>query len=276
MLPGFSKDELFMAIEGFTSGSHNRSDEAFTVADLEEFKMDNFIDAQKKTKQTVDEEDMDEGKIGAGEVTEPDMIDDEEQSGATTTTKKTMPTKKTTITTTITTKGTIPTKKATITTTTTTKGTMPTKKTTTTKYSKTTKKDMNSNKSTNNSPFKNLEPYEDEMDVNEEDPENPEDDRGMETELVDGELEAEDPPMEPEDIVAEESSAGIEGFTGSATANEYYLKTFLKALLITFICFVLCHPYTGKVFTKFVRGIHKDILVFILLFVLIYIVLAAF
>ena len=262
MLPGFSKDELFMAIEGFTSGSHNRSDEAFTVADLEEFKMDNFIDAQKKTKQTVDEEDMDEGKIGAGEVTEPDMIDDEEQSGATTTTKKTMPTKKTTTTTTTTTttKKTIPTKKTT--------------KTTTTKYSKTTKKDMNSNKSTNNSPFKNLEPYEDEMDVNEEDPENPEDDRGMETELVDGELEAEDPPAEPEDIAAEE--AAVEGFTGSATANEYYLKTFLKALLITFICFVLCHPYTGKVFTKFVRGIHKDILVFIVLFVLIYIVLTAF
>jgi hypothetical protein len=261
MLPGFSKDELFMAIEGFTSGSHNRSDEAFTVADLEEFKMDNFIDAQKKTKQTVDEEDMDEGKVADKEVTEPDMIDDEEQSGATTTTKKSMPTKKTTTTTTTTTtKKTIPTKKTT--------------KTTTTKYSKTTKKDMNSNKSTNNSPFKNLEPYEDEMDVNEEDPENPEDDRGMETELVDGELEAEDPPAEPEDIAAEE--AAVEGFTGSATANEYYLKTFLKALLITFICFVLCHPYTGKVFAKFVRGIHKDILVFIVLFVLIYIVLTAF
>jgi hypothetical protein len=270
MLPGFSKDELFMAIEGFASGSHNRSDEAFTVADLEEFKMDNFIDAKKKTKQTLDEEDMDEGKVGAGEVTELDMIDDEEQSGATTTTKGTMPTKKTTTTTT--TKGTMPTKKTT--TTTTTKGTMPTKKTTTTKYSKTDKKYMNSNKSADNSPFKNLEPYEDEMDVNEEDPENPEDDRGMGTELVDGELEAEDPPAEPEDIAAEE--AAVEGFTGSATANEYYLKTFLKALLITFICFVLCHPYTGKVFTKFVRGIHKDILVFILLFVLIYIVLAAF
>ena len=48
MLPGFSKDNQFMAIEGFSVGTHNRSDEAFTVADLEKFRSENGLDTVPK------------------------------------------------------------------------------------------------------------------------------------------------------------------------------------------------------------------------------------
>ena len=307
MLPGFNieKDEQFMAIEGFTSGLHNRSDEAFTIADLEKFKLDNF---DNTIPQEEDEYEEDEPitTIGITTTTKPSKGKAlEKEGGATkyTTTTKYRPTRPTTTT--------IPT--------TTTKQTVytgPTTTTTTTKFDTdqarnnpydkastskpTTSKPATSKPSTSkpatNSPFRNLEPYDDDMletdmaaTEEEDDPENPIDDRGMSDEIPTDE---EDTPLvegestEDEELNADKDMEVTEGFTGSILAHESWLNTFLKALLLTFIVFVLMHPSTAKILTNLTGklsgklggnlSVYREILLSGLFFVLAYIIIIAF
>lgn len=284
MLPGFNidKDDQFMAIEGFTAGLHNRSDEAFTIADLEMFK------------------DEKSPKTSYAETTKNEMSKDMtllKESGSTTTkpTTTTTTTKPKTTNRTTTTK---PTTANTGPTTTTIKfdkkqgrNNPKPKKTTTTTTTTTKPSDVvssNNNLTNDNSEsaFRNLEPYEDDENsetpvemsatMEEEDPENPIDDRGM-----DDEMSAE--VTDEEAIVEEESSdmddtSITEGFTGSMHAHESWLTSVLKALLLTFIMFVLMHPSSAKILSKFggKMGGYKEIWLCIIFFILAYVIIIAF
>jgi len=290
MLPGFNieKDEQFMAIEGFTSGLHNRSDEAFTIADLEKFKLDNFDNTRPQADE--DEEDEPTTTTGVTTTTKPSKgktFEKEGKSTKYTTTTRYKPTKPSTTT--------IPT--------TTTKQTVytgPTTTTTTTKfdtyqarinpYDKTTKSanTKSANTKSANSPFRNLEPYEDDMleadmaaTEEEDDPENPIDDRGMSDEMPTDEEDTsvvEGESNEDEELSADKDIEVTEGFTGSILAHESWLNTFLKALLLTFIVFVLMHPSTTKILTGLTGklGVYKELVLSGLFFVLAYIIIIIF
>lgn len=297
MLPGFNSNDQFMAIEGFTNSFHNRSDEAFTVSDLEEFQAANNIELPSVSNNTVNKKPQNKTGLSKQnideEVNSEEELNDNELNTTTTrpaTTKTTRPvitkttrpaTTKTTQPATTTTTGPATAR------TTTTRAT--TARTTTTRAASTktttTNKMLASNvdeETEEDEYFKDLNPETNDTNTTEmedpvmEDPEMEETDSMIET------------PTEEENIESEmneklsgdtgKNNSVMEGFTGSRLIDEKWLNTLLKSLLLTFMVYVLIHPSTGKVLTKFFSksALTRDLIASGIFFVVCYIVIMVF
>ena len=248
MLPGFNNNDQYMALEGFTTGQHNRSDEAFTIADLEEFETANNMKLSSANNTSKSSE------MANNITTEEGADDTEETTNETTTTR---PAKTTT--------------------------TRPAKTTTTRAAKKNTKKPTTTTKMSDNEDitmgdedeyFKDLDPTSENTTPVMDD-----------TEMEDPEMEDE-PVMSEDPIIATEEenteltkkTTDIEGFTGSRLIDEKWLSSLLKTILLTFIVYVVIHPGTSKVLTHFVKksGLTRDLIVCGIFFLICYIIIISF
>ena len=276
MLPGFNSNDQFMAIEGFTNSFHNRSDEAFTVSDLEEFQAANNIELPSVSNNTVNKKPQ--NKTGLSKQNIDDEVNSEEElndNELNTTTTRPASAKTTT------------TRPASARTTTTRPASA---KTTTTRPASarttTTNKMPASNvdeETEEDEYFKDLNPETNDTNTTEmEDPEM------EETDTINEINEDIETPTEEENIESEmneklsentgKDNSVMEGFTGSRLIDEKWLNTLLKSLLLTFMVYVLIHPSTGKVLTKFFSksGLIRDLIASGIFFVVCYIVIMVF
>jgi hypothetical protein len=286
MLPGFNNNDQFMAIEGFTNSFHNRSDEAFTVSDLEEFKAANNVELPSVRNTTSNTKPYNNTEISKQNTDDENNAEEELNNGLNTkTTRPTTTRTKTTRPTTTRTKTTRPATTRTKTTRPTTTRTKTTRPTTT----RTTKTKMLASnvdeKNEEEEYFKDLNPETSDANTTEmEDPEM-EDPEMEETDLMNEIKEDIETPTEEENIESEmndklsentgKNESVMEGFAGSRLIDEKWLNTLLKSLLLTFMVYVLIHPSTGKVLSKVCckSGVARDLIASGIFFVVCYIVI---
>ena len=241
MLPGFNNNDQYMALEGFTTGQHNRSDEAFTIADLEEFETANNLKLSSANN-TSKSSDMADNTI-AEEGT--DYTENTTEESTTTRPAKTTTTR--------------PAKKK------------PAKTTTTTTKMADDEDIMMGD---DDEYFKDLDPTTEKTepameDTEMEDPEMEEEpSMSQEQEMA----------SDKEKFELTKTSTEIEGFTGSKLIDEKWLSTLLKTILLTFIVYVLINQGTSKVLTHFVKksGLARDFIVCGIFFVICYIIIVSF
>jgi hypothetical protein len=266
MLPGFNNNDVFMAVEGFTAGQHNRSDEAFTIADLEEFEAANSVSSETTTTKAFISTNA---KASTNATASTNAI---ASTNATTTTKPnpsssktnpslpkpkpSLPKPKP--------KPSLPKPKP--------KPSLPKPKPSLPKPKPSTDRDTEEEVDQ----FKDLDPeVEDEM-------EDPEMDETAETDMINEEpepvAEEEDTNQDMEMTFETEKPADLEGFTGSRVVSEKWLNSLLKTILLVFVGYVLFHPSTAKVMAKNFgnTGLSRDLVICAVFFIICYIILVSF
>jgi hypothetical protein len=301
MLPGFSNNEMFMAIEGFTSNNHNRSDEAFTVADLDKFRKENNFAGD----QHFSTEDIPMSRNGSSEKFVDDEIspelagsnntklslmdaeDDMEETTSDTTTSdnkssNTGTTKSTTTTTTKSRTTRPTTTKATSSRTTTTKMSSSNNTKTTTTRPKTTSATMEEEEETETtkttkSPTTTVMATRSSNNSGKLSSVNKKNEAFAELDVNEEEEDRLNPEEDdaPEEETVDGMNEAVEGFTGSMVVSESGLRKFLIALLLAFIVFVLVQPKTGKLLGNMSSQLFKfrEVVLALIALVVFYIIL---